>query len=180
MKKKFVVAVLGVTFSLALAFSYAQDLTERKMILRQAQERVHTTAAVEAYLTGDVLEVTVYARMYAAKPKIFNVILVGPKLGRLSPRSKETLYPKAEEEDQEMSFPTTDKEGGFIRLSKRTKDKIAKGALTRELSKFKIPTEKIQSKGTYQLRILIESMQSPGKQESFIFPLEGFAQLFGK
>jgi hypothetical protein len=174
-KKLFTPVTIAISF-LLFTFSYAQDIPERKLVLRQAQESGNTTVAVEAYLAGDILEATVYARMYGAKPRIFNIILAGPKLGRLSPRSKETIYPKAEEEE-EVSFPTTDLVG-TIRFSKRTQEKAASGTLTRELSKFKVPAQKILPNKRYELRILVESMQNPGKTESFFFPLKDFDKLF--
>jgi len=176
-KKLFMLAIISI-LSLVSVFSYAQNATERKLVLRHAQERGNNTIAVEAYLINDVLEVTVYARMYATKPKIFNAILVGPKLGRLSPRSRKTLYPQAE--DVEKPFSTTDVEGGIIRFSKRTQDKIAKGTLTKELINFKIPAGKIMLNRRYELRIKVESMQNPGQPQSFVFQLKDFPQFFHK
>ena len=169
---------LAIIVSIALLYThvYAQD-AERKLVLRQAQESGDTTVALEAYLVGDILEATVYARMYHTKPKIFNIILVGPKIGRLSPRSKEIVYPKAEE-GEDIIFPTTDVKGGHIRFSNRTEDKAAKGILTREMARFKVPTKKIMANRGYQIRIVVESMQNPGKQENFTFVLKDFAQFF--
>ncbi|KPK97117.1 MAG: hypothetical protein AMJ95_10740 [Omnitrophica WOR_2 bacterium SM23_72] len=176
MKRHLALLLVGI-FSFFVFLAKVQA-SERKMILRQAQERGRSSVAVEAYLIDDILEATIYARMYATKPKIFGVVLVGPKLGRLGFLTKEVLYPKAEEEDEEMVFPTKDVEGGYIRFSKRTQDKRTKGALTREMVKFKIPVKKIMPKKRYELRIKIESMQTPGKIETFNFPLKDFAQAF--
>jgi hypothetical protein len=178
---RFIALLLAGIFSF-IVFSYAQEeeVAQRKLILRQAQERNRTSVAVEAYLSDDILEAIIYARMYAAKPKIYTVYLIGPKLGRLGFLTKEILYPKAEEEEQELVFPTKDVEGGYIRFSKRTKDKKTKGTLTREVVKFKVPTQKILPKKRYELRVKVESMQTPGKTESFRFSLKDFAQKFGQ
>ncbi len=176
--KRFNLLLLAGIFSFFL-FSFTQaQASERKMILREAKERGRASVAIEAYLTDDILEVTVYARMYATKPKIFGVILAGPKLGRLGFLTKEILYPKAEEEDEELVFPTKDVQGGYIRFSKKTRDKKTQGALTREMVKFKIPIEKILPNKPYELRVKIESMQTPGEIETFEFPLNDFAQAF--
>lgn len=176
-RKLFTLLVAGIC-SLVFVFSYAEDEMERKLVLRQAQKQGNTSVAVEAYLIGDILETTVYVRMYSSKPKIFNILLVGPKLGRLSPRSKTTLYPKVEEQEADLTFPTTDIRGGHIRFSKRTEEKVSQGRLTRELAKFKIPRKRILAKRRYELRILVESMQRSGQTEYFRFPLKDFAQLF--
>jgi len=171
MKKKIMIMLICI-FALYLAASYAEEAGESKLILRQAQEVGKTSVAVVAYLTKDVLGTTVYARMYGAKPRIYNVILVGPKLGRLSAQSKETIYPKAEETDADLTFSTTKLDSGIISFSKKTKDKKSAGALTRELHKFKIPVNKILPGKRYELRILIEAMQNPGQKESFKFELK--------
>lgn len=165
--------LLAVFFMLCLNGHADEKEAQKEMILRQAQEYENTTVAVEAYLAGDVMEANIYVRMYASRPKIYHAYLYGPKLGRLSPRSRETLYPQAEDED--LTFPTTDLVG-TIRFSKRTQDKKATGALTRELVKFKIPVNKILPKKRYELRVQVESMQSPGMPQNFSFKLQDFAQ----
>lgn len=169
--------LIGIFSFLSFSFTKVQA-SERKMILREAQERDRTTVAVEAYLTDDILEVTIYARMYATKPKIYTAYLHGPKLGRLGFLTKEILYPKAEEEEQDLIFPTKDVQGGYISFSKRTQDKKAKGALTREMVKFRIPSQKILANKRYELRVGVESMQESGKIETFRFHLKDFAQAF--
>jgi len=42
-------------FSLFCLFCYAQEASERKLVLRRAQECGKTTVAVEVYLSEDVL-----------------------------------------------------------------------------------------------------------------------------
>jgi len=174
MKKKLMI-VLVCIFALYLAVSYAGEAGKRKLILRQAQEVGKTSVAVEAYLAGDVLEVTAYARMYGTRPKIYNLILVGPKLGRLSAQAKRTVYPKSEETEADLTFPTTKMDSGIISFSKKTKDKKSEGALTRELYGFKIPVDKIVPGKRYELRILIEGMQNTGQKVSFKFEFKDLA-----
>lgn len=170
--------IIGILF-LAPLFSYAQneDVSERNLLIRQAKEWQDTAVAVEAYLMGNILEVTIIAKMYATRPKIYNAILLGPKLGRISPKARQTLYPKAE--DEELIFLTTD-EVGNIRFTKRTKEKKIKGTLTKELVQFKIPTDKIMPNKRYQLWIQVEGMQGPGRRESFKFDLKDLSKFISE
>jgi len=179
MKRLFLrLAIISVLFC-AIGSSFAQeDAAERILVLKKAQERQDNTAvAVEAYLLGDILEVTVTARMYGTKPKIYNTVLVGPKISRLSPQEKQTVYPKAE--DKETTFLTEDVEPGLIRLGskKRVQEKKLKGTLTKELYRFKIPTDKIMPGKRYELRIQVESMQESIERDRFTFELKDFPKL---
>lgn len=178
MRKFFILLVISSIGLLIANFSLAQDKqskdAKRVLLLRQAQERKKTIVAVEAHLIGDVLEATISARMYAAKPKIFNAVIIGPKLGRLSPKSRKMLFATTEEEEL---FPTEDLEGGLIRFSKKKEEKIAKGTLTKELMKFKIPPDKIASGREYKLWIKIEGMQGKVPIQTFKFGLEKLSQL---
>ncbi|MFC1658822.1 hypothetical protein ACFL1D_05510 [Candidatus Omnitrophota bacterium] len=153
-----------------------EEATERILVIEEAKERTKCAVAVEVYLIDDILEVTAIAKMYTAKPLIHKVLVVGSKLGRLSPQERQTLYPKAE--DQEAFYKTKDIEGGIIRLKKREKKKkLKEGALTKELIRFKIPTDKIVKKKRYQLWVKIESLQRGGQFESFKFELKDFPEL---
>lgn len=163
-------------FALDLS-SQEEDVVERLMVLREAKQHRKTSVAVEAYLVGDILEVTVIARMYAVKPRIFSMIIVGPGLNRISAKERRTLYSKVEGE--EAAFPTEDR-GGFIRFSEKTKDKKLKGTLTRELHKFKIPADKIIPNKRYQLWVKVESMRKSGKITNFKFDLKELPQLISK
>lgn len=169
--KLFLVAIVGVLFSTSI-FCYAQ---EKVLVLREAKERQKTTAAVEVYLIGDILEVTVTARMYAEKPRIFSLLLVGPKLGRLSATERETLF--ADSTRGEDIF-LTEEIGGFIRFDEKKKEKKLKGTLTRELHKLKIPIDKVVPGKHYQLWVKVDSLQRGGKPQNFKFDLPNFPQLF--
>ncbi len=179
MRRIFILLTIGGILFSGLTFSCAQEEDAKQiLVLRKAQERQNTVVAVEAYLINDILEVTVIASMYATRPRIYNLILVGPRLGRLSPKEKESLYPKAE--DKEMDFPTEDMQGRLIRFSKKIKEKKVKGTLTKELFKFKIPADRIIPNKRYELRIEVESMQRPGQPERFRFELKNLPELISK
>jgi len=180
MKKMFVLAAtMGVLLSI-LNFSFAQEEEgiERILVLREAKQHKKTTVAVEAYLVGDVLEVTTMARMQmrTTKLRIYNILVVGPKLGRICPKTREILTATAEEE---APFSTT-KLGGLIRYSEKTKEKKAKGTLTKELAKFKIPADKIIPGKRYQLWVDVQSVQKKGRPVRFKFDLENLAQLISQ
>jgi len=162
-----------------IAEEQIQEVAGPILVLYEAKERTKSAVAVEGYLIDDIFEVTVIAKMYGTKPLIHKVLVVGAKLGRLSPQERQTIYPKAE--DQEAFYKTKDIEGGIIRLKKREKEKkLKEGALTKELARFKIPTDKIVENKRYQLWVKIESMQRGGVFESFKFELEDFPKFFSQ
>jgi len=179
MKKRFFLITLYLfgIMSVLLSFSYAQEGTEeaieRRLILREAKAYRKSTVAVEAYLIDNILEVKVTARMYNEKPNIYNAIVVGSKLGRLSSKTRETLLASVEEEEP---YPTSKKDRGFIDFSKKSETKKAKGRLTRELIEFEIPEDKIREGKRYQLWIQIESSQKGGDYKTFKFDLEDFKE----
>lgn len=175
MRKHFILTAVIVVLFFASNFCWTQEeaVTERLLVLREAKQYGETNVAVQAYLVGDILEVTVSARIYAAKPEIDNVIIVGPKLGRLSPKTKKTLY--ATEEEEEPYLTTESK--GLIGFGRKKRTKKAKGTLTKELFKFNIPRNKIIPGKRYELRIRIESMKIAGKFIRFKFELKNLPQL---
>jgi len=170
MKKMFALAAtMGVLFSIS-NFSFAQKGAERILVLREAEQRKKTTVAVEAYLISDILEVavTVRTKMRAAKLRIFKMLLVGPKLGRISPKTAETI---AVTVGDEAPFPTT--------MGSKTEMKIITGTPTKELFRFEIPADKIVPGGTYQIWVDVQNRegQEKGRIQRFKFDLENLAQL---
>ncbi|MFH1854785.1 MAG: hypothetical protein ABH815_05680 [Candidatus Omnitrophota bacterium] len=153
------------------AYVQAENNKEgRLLLIREAQEFERSTVAVEGYLlSGDILEVKVTARMYGTKPKIYNAIVVGPGLGRLSITSKEVLLASTEEDEP---YPTSRKDRGFISFGRDGALKSASGTLTRELLLFKIPENKIRKTGKYRLWIQIMSLQKGSKYKTFKFDLK--------
>ncbi len=168
--KRLIFACTGLILILS-SLVYAQ---EKILVLREAKKHKKATAAVEAYLEGNTLEVTVIGRMDRTKPRIYNVIVIGPKIGRVAPKMRDTLYPTMEDEEP---FPTK-KSGGFIRFSNKEEAKNTSGTLTKELLKFEIPEEKVVKGKRYQIWVKLESMQRGGDKESFKFDLEDFASYF--
>jgi hypothetical protein len=180
-----IVVIIGMLFSVngAVAQEQGQEAVEeqvekaagRVLVIEEAQERNKSAVAVKVYLIDDILEATIIGLMYATKPRIYKAIVVGPKLGTLSPQERQTLYPRAE--DEELFYKTKDVEAGLIRLSKREKKKKLEGTLTKELARFKIPKDKIVTKKRYQLRVQVESMQRGGQLEKYRFDLKDLPQL---
>jgi hypothetical protein len=159
-----------------LSYAKAQEIAiEKVRILREAQEYEKSTVAVDAHLKDDILQVIIIARMDGTKPRIYNSIVVGPKLGRLSCESREVLLATVEEEEP---FLTKRKDKAFISFTKGEEVKKAKGTLTRELFVFKIPIDRIIKGKKYELWVQIESLQKGGKYKTFKFDLENFSYHF--
>ena len=172
------VAMVGVLFSfLDICYAQEEEVVEPILVIREGKQSKSNIVAVETYLIDDVLEVTVEARMYAQKPKINDVILVGPRLGRIHYKTREIVYTTLEEEEP---YPIT-KQGGFIVFGKRTKTKKPKGTLTKELFKIKVPKEKILPGKRYQLWVEVESKtDSGGRPLRFKFDLKDLSQLISQ
>lgn len=179
MKKIIILSLLtNILLSLPVC-SFGQDEVSKDkiFILRKAQEHQETIVGVEAYLTENILEVTITARMHAAKPKIFNAVIMGPKLGRKSPDTRQMIFAKIDDEGEDVFMTENVEGGGLLRFGKKTKEKEASGALTKELMKFKIAPEKIIPGKEYKLWIQIEGMQETAAKQTFKFDLDKLAEL---
>ena len=170
MKKMFALAAtIGVLLS-SPNFSFAQKGSDRTIVLREAKQRRKITVAVEAYLIDDILEVavTVRTKMRAAKLRIFKMLLVGPQLGRISPKTAETIAVTVRDEDP---FPTT--------MGTKTEMKVIKGTPTKELFRFEIPADKIVPGGNYRIWVDVQNRegQDKGRIQRFKFDLESLIQL---
>lgn len=159
---------------LALRAHAQEDAAEQALIIREAQEAGESYVAVEGRLVDGIFEVIVTARMANTRPKIYNVIVVGPGLGRLSCESKQALLATAAEE---KPFLTKKKDKAFINLTKEEEFKVGKGTLTRESFTFRIPRDRILKEKKYELWVQIESMLEGGRYRTFKFALENFALL---
>jgi len=152
---------------------------ERILVLREAQEFRDNTVGVDVYLTGNILEVKVVARMPRSRPNIYNAIVVGSRLGRLSPASRKTVLQTTEEEEP---YPVTER-GAFISFRKKEKTKRTKGRLARELLFFDIPRDRIVKDKKYKLWVQIKSEQEAGYRQkggryiTFKFDLEKLPEL---
>ncbi len=169
MKKMFALAAtIGVLLSVS-NFSFAQKGAERILVLREAEQRKKTNVAVEAYLIDDILEVavTIRTKMRAAKLRIFKMLLVGPGLGRISPKTAETVTVTTEDE---TPFPTV--------VGTKTEMRIATGTPTKELFRFQIPADKIVPGGRYQIWVKVQNREgeAKGRIQGFKFDLENLGK----
>lgn len=172
--KKLVCSWLIVIFISSLSYCFAEEQAEQEvLILREARQYGKANVSVEAYLKDKILKVTVSARVYADRPKIDNVIVVGPKLGRLAPKAKTSLF--ATEQDEEE--PEATESRGLLGFGSRSKATKKKGALAKAQYKFKIPPEKIVSGKRYELRVKIDSPKIDNRALRFKFELKDFAKL---
>jgi len=203
MKKFIILALLMSLLFPVFNYSYAQheEVTEKADVLEEAGEEISAEAkeetkeemqgrisvireakifrkknvAVDAHLVdGDVLEIMVEARIYAQKPRINDVLVSGPKLGKEHYIARKTIVAGVDEPE---AFEVT-KEHGWLVFGKRKKVRELEGTLTKELFKIKIPKEKIVCKKKYQLWVEIESKTQGGRAEKFKFKLKDFPSLF--
>lgn len=182
--KKWFFVVMGSIFILMSVRSYAQDKAQERpvdaqgaagvFVLRQAKEFRNKSVAVEGYLIGEIFEIKVEARIAREKPRIANVTLIGPRLGRQSYQTRETILAGIGED---MPIETTQEQGLLRVLSPRKKTKKLEGAVTKELFKIRVPAEKIVKGKRYWLWVDVESTTEGGQTEKFRFELEDFPAL---
>jgi hypothetical protein len=169
-------------FNLIICFllvSAAHTEETKELVIRSAQVDLKAMVAVEAYLSGDLLETKVSVGMEKARPSILNVIVEGPGIGRLVPVSVKEVYASLEELE-EKPYKTT-KIGGFIDSGDKPKEKKLEGSITRKFYIFKIPKEKISSDGKYEIKVKVGTVKqvagSGAQYTSFSFSLDNFPQL---
>ena len=179
MRKSLIVPILGVAIAFCLCLCQVQDAAaaERALVLRQSLEDQKAAVAVEAYLEGDTLEVKVSARMLDSKPKIYDVILIGPKLGRLNPVTIDKVYAEVEEEEP---YPVVKRGGGLVTFGKTKSYKQRKARTVRKLAVFRIPADQIVPGGRYELQVKIEKFQGKGKLRVYDFDLKNLSMLVHK
>ncbi|MFC1708934.1 hypothetical protein ACFL2J_02595 [Candidatus Omnitrophota bacterium] len=144
-------------------------------VIREAKIFRKKNVAVDAHLVdGEILEIMVEARIYAQKPRINDVLVSGPKLGKERYIARRTIVAGVDEPEP---FEV-DKEHGWIVFGKRKKVRELEGTLTKELFKIKMPEDKIVCGKKYQLWVEIESKTQGGRAEKFKFKLKDFPSLF--
>ena len=155
-----------------VSYGQTEDYSQEKLIIREGKQFKKNAVAVEGYLIGDIFEVKVEARMHAERPKIHSVFLKGAGIGRLSYTTREDVPVSIEEEDPyEVNTKRT------MLSRKKTKVKRLKGAVTKELFKFKLPTDKFVAGKPYQLWVeIISKTRGGGAPQKFKFDLEGIYQ----
>ncbi|MFH1622501.1 MAG: hypothetical protein ABIA97_05195 [Candidatus Omnitrophota bacterium] len=158
----------------------AREVTREAMqgripVIREAKIFRNKNVAVDAHLVdGEVLEIMVEARIYAQKPRINDVLVSGPKLGKERYIARKTIVAGVDEPEP---FEVT-KEHGWVVFGKRKKVRELEGTLTKELFKIKIPKDKVVCGKKYQLWVEIESKTEGGRAEKFKFKLKDFPSLF--
>ncbi|NQT95444.1 MAG: hypothetical protein HQ572_03245 [Candidatus Omnitrophica bacterium] len=176
--KKLLVVLAIVCFISSSMLLYAA--AEEQLILECAREDRKAMVAVEAHLTGNILTTRVSASMEDVRPSITNIIIVGPKIGRLVPKTIKQLYATLEDQGKEYN---TYKIGGFIGSSK-PKTKSLTGSITRKIATFEIPVDKIERDGKYQLKVKVSAAKQAagkaGRITRFIFDLDKLAEALGK
>ena len=152
-----------------------EEIQDRIPVIREAKIFRQKNVAVDAHLVkGEILEIMVEARIYSQKPRINDVLVSGPKLGKERYAARKTIVAGV---DEPKPFEVT-KEHGWVVFGQRKKVRELEGTLTKELFKIKIPREKIVCGKKYELWVEIESQTQGGRAEKFKFSLEDFPSLF--
>ena len=179
------VAMRSVVYSLlAFAlFSYnstfaqypdTESASGKVLVIREGKEIQKKTVVVEAYLKGDILEVEVGARILRERPKIHNLLLVGPGIGRVHYTTSEIVPPSTEEE---APYPIT-RSGGLVSFGEKTEVKYPKGALSKRRFDIEVPVDKLVAGGKYELWVDLRSKTRGGSRgKKFEFLLENFYEL---
>lgn len=177
MKKLFLLMLSFLIASLSASYGYSQEIeeTDKVLIIREAKQVRRDIVAIEGWLSGEILEVRVEVRMYSERPKIGNVALVGPGIGRLSYIRKEEIPLSLEEADP---YQIT-KKGGLLSFGKKKRTEKPKGTLTQELFKIKIPVNKIIPGKNYQIWVDVESKTTAGRAQKHKFKLKDFSKFLG-
>lgn len=184
MKKMYIFVIVASIVSFLPSVLYGQDTKDphqedsgRVFVIREAKDFRKAGVAVEGFLLGDIFEVKVEARIVRQRPRISDVKVVGPILGRKSYQTKKSILAGIEESDP---FETTQEQGFFRTRSKRRKTKKLKGAVTKEVFKIQIPVEKIIRGKRYWLWVYVESKNEAGYEEMFKFELKDFPELIAE
>lgn len=175
MFRKFLILAL---FGLGLCSGYtrAQDSeSQPRLVLREGKQVRDDTVAVEITVFEDIIQARIEVRMLRERPKISNVLLVGPKLGRMIYTRKEEIPVSLEEGDPYL----VSEKGGIFSSRNKKEYKNPKGTLTAELFQFKVPLEKLVKGKKYQLWVDVEGKNSAGKTPlKFKFDLPDLAAFF--
>ena len=174
LKFKFVFGIVFVLLAVrpALAEKTAQP------IHREAINIGGDIVAVDVSLVGkNLLEAKVTGFMKQTRPRLENVILMGPAVGRLAPTTRQVLRAGLEEDPP---YPT--KRSGLLVMNQGSKQ-LAQGTLIREHFQFELPAEKIkqaiQKRGgrvRYEILVTMSSANRGGDFKRYTFDLETLPQ----
>ncbi len=175
MNKKTFIFLFLVSFIVLTPFAGAKEesnLSKRVLVIREGRQIRRDIVAVEASILDGIMDVKVEARMLRERPKISNVLLVGPRIGRVYYETKRVLPPIIEEEEP---YPIRIA-GGLISFGEKTETKKPKGTLAKELFKIRVPVKKIIPGKRYQIWVVLESKTRGGQGgEKFKFNLDNFS-----
>ena len=135
--------------------------------------------AVDISLIGeDLLEAKVTGFMKQTRPRLENVILTGPAVGRLAPTTRQVVRAGLE---QDPPYPT--KRSGLLVMNQGSKQ-LAEGTLIRELFQYPLPVDKmkneIRKKGKrakYEFVVTMASANRGGDFTRYTFELEKLPEL---
>lgn len=175
--KRIVLGVATVFLSGATsAFAQSGEVpagAEKYPVLREALNVQGSIVAVDISLLGeDLLESKVTGFMERARPRIRNVLVVGPGAGRLGPTTRDQVLADLEEDPP---YPT--RRAGLLDLRSGS-EAVADGTLTRMRFRHELPVEKMREqikrrkKINYEFWVYMESSQRGGRYRKYKFELE--------
>ena len=146
---------------------------------REAINMQGDIVAVDLSLVGEnLLEAKVTGFMKQTRPRLENVILMGPVVGRLAPTTREVLRAGLEEDPP---YPT--KRSGLLVMNQGSKQ-LAEGTLIRERFQYELPVEKMRQairkkggKARYEFVVTMSSANRGGDFKRYTFDLEALPQL---
>ena len=156
-----------------------QRKTQVRAVHREAINIQGDIVAVDLSLVGeDLLEAKVTGFMKQTRPRLENVILMGPAVGRLAPTTRQVLRAGLE---HDPPYPT--KRSGLLAMNQGSKQ-LAEGTLIRELFQYQLPADKmkneIRKKGKrakYEFVVTMASANRGGDFTRYTFELEKLPEL---
>ena len=151
-----------------------QTQGQRQPVHREAINIQGDIVAVEISVVGEeLLEAKVTGFMKQTRPRLENVILMGPAVGRLAPTTRQVLRAGLEEDPP---YPT--KRSGLLVMKQGSKQ-LAEGTLIRERFQYELPVEKMRQvirkkggKAKYEFAVTMSSANRGGDFKRYTFDLE--------
>jgi len=152
---------------------------EIRPVHREAIDIQGDIVAVETSLVGeDLLEAKVTGFMKQSRPRLENIVLMGPGVGRLSPTTRQVLRAGLE---KDPPYPT--KRSGLLVMNQGS-ERTAEGALIRERCQYQLPLEKVREairkkgeKARYEFEVKMTSANRGGNFKRYEFSLETLPEL---
>ncbi|MFH1858273.1 MAG: hypothetical protein ABH845_05160 [Candidatus Omnitrophota bacterium] len=149
-----------------------------RSVLREAVEVKDNIVAVDIRLTGEnLLEVKITGFMKRERPRIKNVFLVGPGVGRLGPITRHDVLAGLEKDP-----PYSTRYHGLLDIGKGGKD-TPEGTLARVAAQHELPIEKMREKiqkkkkAAYEYWVYMESATLGGTILRYKFSLDELPKL---